>query len=844
MSYLRKNNLFFTKKILSCAIAITLGVAIPTLPAFATDALATTNEQAQKLTFNIPAQNLASALRALSIKSNSQISVSTTLVEDLISKNVIGLFSLKQALSLMIEDLDLVMTKIGKNSYILTANPDSKHNANSDQHDDAKLERITVVGTEPNRYRATPGDALTGLELSFLELPRVVEIITEQLLLDQKITELEEALRNIPGVSQSDGFGGSNNDFFIRGFRRNTVYTNGLRTVTNARVNTANVESIRAIKGPASITYGQVEPGGLIDVITKKPLNAPRTFAEIRAGSWDNYSLHLDNSMLVGDKGAVRVNISSQNSGAFRDNFDIDRDVIALTGRYDFSENTSVDASYEYVDNFRDFDRGTITVATANGREIVNNLIDIPLSRRFGEAFEEIDTKSDFSTLALTHNFNNGWQLRLAGAWESSTSNDLQARPRKEIIFAADAPIVNGLFTGVAIPKEIYEYGDQIYLAKRTDGSRDRKLNVSYLNAKLTGDFKLAGFKHQLAIGIDSRKLSSSRFFVASPTTNGIAIESGGNGPLFNIENPIYGQLSDTLSTEGATKRENESEDSGVFVNDYIQLTNKLALLVGARLDISDVDGDGPADKVDEVSPQLAVSYAVDDKISAFASYSEAFSPNSAFLFDSEGNQSDTELFPPENSNQIELGLKGQFFNDNLNVTLATYKIEKENVLTEVDGLPKLIKGQESQGVEASLAGQPIPGWTVMSGFAYTDAEILTQREAGNRPRNVAKHTASLWTSYEFHQGKWQGLGAGTGIFYMGNRYGDDANSWELGSHTTVDLSLWYTIAPQQFGDSKIRFQLATKNIFDEKYFSASGGDTRVSIGSPRSLIASVAVTF
>lgn len=844
MSYLRKNNLFFTKKMLSCAVAISLGVALPTLPAFATDALATTNEQAQKLRFDIPAQNLASALRALSIKTNSQISVSTTLVEDLTSNNVNGLFSLKQALSLMIENLDLVMTKTGKDSYILTAIPESKNNVNSDQQDDAKLERILVVGTEPNRYRSTPGGALTGLELSFLELPRVVEIITEQLLLDQKITELEEALRNVAGVSQSDGFGGSNNDFFVRGFRRNTVYTNGLRTVTNNRVNTANVESIRVIKGPASITYGQVEPGGLVDVITKKPLNIPRTYAEIRAGSWDNYFLHLDNSTLVGDKGAVRVNIASQNSGSFRDNFDIDRDVITLTGRYDFSENTSVEASYEYVDNFRDFDRGTITVATANGREIVNNVKDIPRSRRFGEPFEEIDTKSDLSTLGLTHNFNNGWQLRLAGAYESSTSNDLQARPIRELIFAADAPIVNGLFTGVAVPKEIYEEGDQIYLVRRTDGSRERKVSVSYLNAKLTGNFKLAGFEHEVAIGVDSRSLSGSRFFAFNPFTNGIAIESGGGGPLFDIENPIYGQLSDILSIEGKTKQENKSEDSGVFVNDYIKLTDKVALLVGARLNISDVDGDGPKDKVDDVSPQVAVSYAVDDNISAFVSYSEAFSPNSAFLFDSEGNQSDSELFPPENSNQIELGLKGQLFNDNLNVTLSTYKIEKENVLTSVDGLPKLVKGQESQGVEASIAGQPIPGWTVMAGFAYTDAEILTQSDAGNRPRNVAEHTASLWTSYEFHQGKWQGFGAGTGIFYMGNRYGDNANSWELGSHTTVDLSLWYTMVPQQFDDSKIRFQLAAKNIFDEKYFSASGGNSRVSIGSPRSLIASVAVTF
>lgn len=148
--------------------------------------------------------------------------------------------------------------------------------AQTDAAEAGIIEEITVTGTDQSRYRSDNTRSLSGIDLGFLELPRVVEIIPEQILLDQKVTELEEALRNVPGISFSDGFGGSNNDFPIRGFRRNTVYRNGLRVRSNFRVNTSNLARVDVVKGPASITYGQVEPGGLVDVVTKQPLDDRR----------------------------------------------------------------------------------------------------------------------------------------------------------------------------------------------------------------------------------------------------------------------------------------------------------------------------------------------------------------------------------------------------------------------------------------------------------------------------------------------------------------------------------------------------------------------------------------
>ena len=283
----------------------------------------------------------------------------------------------------------------------------------------AELEEILVLGTAAERYRAGATSALTGLDLDFLELPRVVDVIPEQLLLDQKITELDEALRNVPGVSFSDGFGGSNNDFLIRGFRRNTIYRNGLRVRSNFRVNTNNLEQVQVVKGPAAITYGQVEPGGLVDIVTKKPLEEQRVYLEGRGGTFNSSFFLADWSQPLGERAAIRINASTEESDTFRDFFDVDRDAIAVTGRFELTDRATLTADYEYRDEFRSFDRGSATIPVPGGREIAHRLLDIDISTRFGEPFEEIDTEFEFASLTLEHAFNENWRVTLTGALES-----------------------------------------------------------------------------------------------------------------------------------------------------------------------------------------------------------------------------------------------------------------------------------------------------------------------------------------------------------------------------------------------------------------------------------------
>ena len=711
------------------------------------------------------------------------------------------------------------------------------------QLSEGELEEVVVIGTDQSRYVTSDKGALTGFQLDFLELPRVVNIIPEQLVLDQKITDLNEALRNTPGVTQSDGFGGTNDDFLIRGFRRNVVYRDGFRRASNFKTNFSNVDYTQVIRGPASITYGQVEPGGLVDIVTKKPLEDRRIAGEVRAGSFSDRLLLLDWSEPLGETAGLRVVASNQDAESFRDFTDISRDTIAISGQFQLTETSQLNLSYEYRDESRPLDRGTVTVATPGGREIINNLIDIPIERRFGEAFEVFESEFNFFEAGLTQHLGNNWTLRLGAAKEDSTANDLQARPRALVIFNQGAPITaEGFLLGLVRPEAVFDnVSDQVFLARRTDGSREREIDVTYLNALVSGELQVGEITHRIAVGADYRDLETSRFFATSPTTNGVAAAFGGNGPLLNLRNPIYGNLPAVLSTIGRPLRQQATNDFGIFINDYIKLTDQLSLLIGGRYDEFDAEGSVTLDKVDAFSPQVAVNYQLNNTTSVFVSYSEAFEPNSSVNLE----VGPAEPFEPEDSDQIELGIKSEFFKGKLQTSAAVYRIEKTNVLSAENGVAVLRDGQSSQGGEVSISGQPVEGMNIVAGYAYIDAELAGQGIEGNRPRNVGKNTFNLWASYEWQAGSLEGFGIGSGVFYTSDRFGDDANTFGLGSYTLADISAWYTLqVPGGNGDQTMRFQLAAKNLFDEEYFPASGGTERISIGTPRAVFGSMSFDF
>jgi len=685
---------------------------------------------------------------------------------------------------------------------------ESEEQAGPPEQRATELEDIRILGTPPERFLTDPSDALTGFPVDYLELPRSIEVIPEQVLLDRKVTTLTEALRNASGITLSDGFGGTNDDFLIRGFRRNAVYRNGFRLGSNFRVNTTNLDRIEVIKGPASITFGQVEPGGVVNIETKRPLDQRRYYAEGRAARYEDYFGLVDVSQPIDAiGGGIRLNASTQSAESFRDFTDIDRDFASLSLRARPFDGTTVEFNYEYRDESRPLDRGTVTLPDGQGgREIA----DLPRSRRLGEPFENFAVELNILDYSIRQALGAGWSIEGGMFHEFSDADDFQARPL-----------------------QLFPDGT---LARRADGSRDRDIDVLGSRLQLAGEIMTGPVRHRIAIGGDYRKSSENRVFAVGETS-----------AAFNIFDPVFGNLSpDPLAEIPAGS---DTEEYGVYIQDLIELTPRLTALAGVRFDEAEVESffAPPVNNFtdtgfqSETSPQLGVTWRMLDEVSLYASYAEGFLPNTA-VDETTGN-----VFDPEESDQIEAGVKGEFASGRVQTGLAVYRIDKENVVRVVDGVAQLVDGQRSEGLELTATGRLLPGMFITANYAYTDAEILTGPDRGNEPRNVAEHVFNVWGSYEVPSGPLYGLGTGLGVSVFGDRFGDDANTWELGAYELVDFSLWYNLSLPRLGAlglGEARVQFSVKNLFDEEFFPASGGDLRVNVGEPRTYIGSIAFTF
>ncbi|MEM6300373.1 MAG: TonB-dependent receptor, partial [Pseudomonadota bacterium] len=593
----------------------------------------------------------------------------------------------------------LVLSALSCFSMLSAASSHAQTNGSESTGQRQDIEEVLVIGTNQSRYLIDTVDPNTGLDLDFLRNPRNVAIIPEQLVLDRKITTLEEALRNVPGITAGDGFGGTSDDFFVRGFRRNALYRNGFRRATGFKTNLTNIEYTQVIQGPASIRYGRVEPGGVVDVVTKQPLDEARFSGELRYGSFNDSLILIDWSQPVNDKAAIRLVGSIQDANSFRDFTDINRDTIAASFSYDFTESTRLLLSYEYRDESRPLDRGTIAIETPDGFELVNELLDIPFSRRFGDPFEEFDTDFNFFEATLSHQFAKTWNAKLGIAVEDSVSNDLQSRPLLAFVVDADSAFVDesGFLTGAPDFSGIFDNPtDDVFLIKGLDGSRGREHDAVFANLLVSGEVQTGPLTHQISFGGDYRDSDTTRRFVRGANTDGIAI------PFFNLSDPIY-ELPSDFDFEGALRSGGDQEDLGVFINSYTEVTDRLGILLGIRY--SEVEANTSAegfgvvatDKSDGTTPQLGFTFAVTENISLYGSYSESFQPNGVV-----SDATRVIILDPEEGEQVEFGVKGEFLEGRLRASVAIYDIEKTNVPIGIDndGLPILADGTTSEGVE------------------------------------------------------------------------------------------------------------------------------------------------
>jgi iron complex outermembrane recepter protein len=664
---------------------------------------------------------------------------------------------------------------------------------------DEEIEIIaTGEGENENDYYAPNANTTTKTDTALRDTPASIQVIPQKVIEDQGATNVREIVRNVSGVNFSSASGGRSEDFIIRGFTAN-IFRNGFRDnsfSTRTETELANIDRVEVLKGPASVLFGRAEPSGIINFVTKQPLDEPFYEVSFTAGNYSFYRPSLDFSGPLTEDGdlAYRLNLAYENAGSFRDGVQTERFFIAPTLSWQISDDTKLTLEFSYLDDTRPVDRGLVVLSD-------NKVADIPISRYLGDPEPRENFDETRTELYLNHRFNDNLSLRSGIRYAVSTE---------------DGP---GATVQIDGPSE-----DDRNFPVSTNSGYQFYETFNFQN-DLIGKFKTGSVEHQVLFGLE--------YYRGFNTFEG-GFRGGDTIDIFNPSTDF--NFSDPFESFGIF--EDQENSFGIYLQDQIAFLENLKLVVGGRFDTynleSSVDGEVTETEADAFSPRVGLVYQPIEPVSLYASYTRSFTPAT-------GRSLNNEPFEPQRGTGYEIGVKTELIKNRLSSTLAFYDTTLTNVsTTDPDNdLFEIQTGeQNSQGIELDLSGEILPGWNVFTGYAYTDAKISEDNTfaVGNRLESSPEHDFNLWTAYTIQKGNLSGLGFGLGIFYVSESPGDLDNSFFLDDYTRVDAAI-------QYEKANYRVALNFKNLFDVRYFEGSGRE-QVTPGEPFTVSGSVSVEF
>lgn len=669
----------------------------------------------------------------------------------------------------------------------------------------AEVEITVTANRGDEGYNPSNSTTATKTDTLLRDIPQSIQVIPKEVLEDRNVTELGDALETAGSVVQAGGRGASvfGPNFLIRGFSvSDGIFRDGVSSFSLSPLTTNDIERVEVLKGPASILFGQGEPGGIINLVSKRPLDEPFYELSGTIGSFDTYRGAIDLSGPLNKSKSVkyRLNFSYENFGSFRDFVDGERLIISPIVTWEIGPNTSLDIFGQYAYNRETIDDGIPALG--------NGIVDVPRSRFLNEDFGEFSQDEFKLGYRFKHDFNEDWSVR-------HTLQYLQYQPERFVPFLDSFDEVTG------------ELQRLEYFA----GGTYRRL---FTNAEVTGRFKTGSIKHQILAGVEYRHDAETPEFQFDNLYTPI-----------NVFNPVYTGVPYEIAP--TFFRDDNVDTISVYLQDQIEIIPQLQLLAGIRYDYFDQfrtvrnlgtpreefeQGDGA------LTPRLGVVFKPIEPISLYASYTNSFNPS----FGTSRN-SDDSTFDPETGRQLEVGIKADL-TERLSFNLAAFDIRKQNVTTPDPNNPtfSLQTGEvASRGIELNLGGEILPGWKLTGAYTYLDAFVSKDNTdiVGNKLANVPENQFSLWTTYEIQQGNLEGLGAGLGLFYVDARQGDLDNTFTLPSYFRTDAALFYK-------RDNWRVQVNFENLFNTEYFTSTNFGSRLGInpGEPFSVSASFTISF
>lgn len=701
-----------------------------------------------------------------------------------------------------------------------------------------KLKSVSVQA----RFISAAGHSALKMDVAARDTPFSISTYTGSFMHAIEAQKVDALYPYMTGI-QSAGITGY--DLVFRGFQsggndQNSILVDGLPGLATrfGSPATIGVSRIDVVRGPSSVLNGEEQPGGFINLITKKPEAYPLYEFSTSATAYDGAGIGLGDKLgtdfaadLTGpidkDKRFLyRLVMDDSNRDTYR-HASYDRSVyFAPSLTWNISDATSLTAAYEYQRLHYSYD--TYLVAPNSDIRRVP-----PITTRYQEPSDYEKEYGSVLTLFFKHQLANGmtWNVSTRDVWHTDEAHG---------------------FDVTAIRPDLQHVG------RRARGQLNKR-RYDYVDTNLQMPFDTFGIGHKMVVGLTAGRDAS--------TSNRLqfynAPASGPNSLDINIYDPIYGVAPPLsalpLVAPGAGKLLNDRftvlDSYGAYFADMMTLSEHWKATIGLRyarnqqsiseLKIPNVPRSSKTNS--KVLPMLGLVYQPDKQWSYYASYSTSYVPPAANAIDINGVNS----FVPTSAKQIEVGSKANFLDNRVSATFALYRIDEQNTFSHFPCAYGTCYAQlgkaRSQGAEMEVNARPLPNWQLTAGYAYTDARITssdTPVQVNSRLPNVPYNSAHLWSRYDFRSPRLQGLGFGLGVIYNSERTGftpTAANSpmLKLPGYTRVDAALYYNY-------DKYVVTFKVENLFDQTYYQSAGfnGDINLLPGVPRLFTLSVRAFF
>lgn len=679
----------------------------------------------------------------------------------------------------------------------------------------ARVEAVTVTGTR---------QAYQG-EFKRLETPQAEQTIDAETLRASGANDLTQALDLSASVARQNNFGGLWNAFALRGFVGDeNLPSNYLVNGFNAGRgfggprDLSGIESVEVLKGPRAALFGRGEPGGTVNLVTKRPTF--KTAGEFRwsAGSFETYRADADWTGPLSDAIAVRLIGFAEDAGSFRNTVETRKYGMSPSLAWRLSPQSRLVYELELSHQAIPFDRGVLAVNGQLGR--------IPASRFLGEPGDG-PLKADVQghQLEFQHDFSKDWSA-LVGFTTRKTS--LEG-------FSTEAELATNR-------QRLLVDGQTLTRQRRF---RDYDASYQVIRAEINGRFRLAGLQHRLIFGVDADRFENDQVFLRARAPTLASNPTPAQQQAIDIFNPVYGSYNLPTPTP-LTNRVETQKSVGVFAQDQITLSERVQLRLGARFDdYRQTLQDRAASRVStqkqtRISPQLGLVYRTRDALSLYATFGENFRPLSGV--DAQGKG-----FEPNQSKSVEAGAKLSL--GGIDATVAVFQVKQTNILVAADAsaATQLAIGKaRSQGLEVDLQGELGQGLSLWASYAFVDAKtsnIFNDANfgvpvpAGTPLLNVPRHTLSLQLVKSFHMAG-RGLQFGGGLVHVGQRSGEFTTAFKLPAYTVARAFAAYGVT------KSTTLRLDVDNLFNETYYTNSFSTLWVQPGAPRSARVSAAFKF